>query len=328
MTDTAEYAIGLRKRAFEGSERVWSLNIGDIEPDPAQARRIFEQEKLRELSESIKEFGVIQPLIVRKTGNRFTLIAGERRLRAAAMAGLNHVPCIISNADELRAAYMALIENLQRRDLDCFEEAAGLSRLISAYGLSREEAAKKLGKSQSAVANKLRLLKLSPECISAIRRAGLSERHARELLRLGSSEEVISAVEEIKNRKLSVANTEKFVSSLLAASPAQKKPRAEQRRKAELPRVSDGAELVRLIFDAVEAARKEGLSAEVFRDESSEKTRITVTVNKSAVKTKKSAVAPPSDRGETQQPNAVCYKSVQHTTTEKNRKEGVKANRG
>lgn len=259
-----------------GFGRVWSLNIGDIDPDPAQARRIFEPEKLRELSESIKEVGVIQPLIVRKTGNRFTLIAGERRLRAATMAGLNHVPCIISLADEEKAAYMSLIENLQRRDLDCFEEAAGLARLISAYGLSREEAAKKLGKSQSAVANKLRLLKLSGECISAIRRAGLSERHARELLRLSSPEEVISAVEEIKAKKLSVAKTEKLVSALLS-SPNRKNAKLNAKTK---PTVENRNELIFAVCSAVEAAKESGISAELSRDESFEKTVLTVTVRK------------------------------------------------
>ena len=259
-----------------GFGRVWSLNVGDIDPDPAQARRIFEPEKLRELSESIKEFGVIQPLIVRKTGNRFTLIAGERRLRAAAMAGLNHVPCIVSLADEEKAAYMALIENLQRRDLDCFEEAAGLARLISAYGLSREEAARKLGKSQSAVANKLRLLKLSGECISAIRRAGLSERHARELLRLSSPEEIISAVDEIKAKKLSVAKTEKYVSSLLASPTKNRLPTSP---KPKTP-VFDRNELILAVCSAVEAAKESGISAELSRDESFEKTVLTVTVNK------------------------------------------------
>ncbi|MBR6772167.1 MAG: ParB/RepB/Spo0J family partition protein [Clostridia bacterium] len=259
-----------------GLTRVWSLNVGDIDPDPAQARRIFEPEKLRELSESIKEFGVIQPLIVRKTGNRFTLIAGERRLRAATMAGLNHVPCIISLADEEKAAYMSLIENLQRRDLDCFEEAAGLARLISAYGLSREEAARKLGKSQSAVANKLRLLKLNGECVSAIRRGGLSERHARELLRLSSPEEILSAVEEIRAKKLSVAKTEKLVTELL--SSPKKKTHSDPRQNAK--QITDRNELILAVCSAVESAQLGGVPAELLRDESFEKTVITLTVRK------------------------------------------------
>lgn len=259
-----------------GLGRIWSLNVCDIDPDPAQARRIFETEKLRELSESIREFGVIQPLIVRKTGNRFTLIAGERRLRAATMAGLNHVPCIISLADEEKAAYMSLIENLQRRDLDCFEEAAGLSRLITAYGLSREEAAKKLGKSQSAIANKLRLLKLNGECVSAIRRAGLSERHARELLRLESPTEVLNAVEFIRERKLSVAKTEKYVSELLAPPQKQKSNRSANPQRP----ISNRSELISAVCSAVEMAQSRGVRAELLRDETSEKTVITLTVRK------------------------------------------------
>ncbi|MBR4941450.1 MAG: ParB/RepB/Spo0J family partition protein [Clostridia bacterium] len=252
------------RRAPEGSERVWSLNVNDIRPDPSQARKIFEAEKLRELSESIKEFGVMQPLIVRKTGNCFTLIAGERRLRAATMAGLGHVPCIISSADEEKAAFMALIENLQRRDLDCFEEAEGLARLISRHGLTQEEAARKLGKSQSAVANKLRLLRLGGSCISAIRRAGLTERHARALLRLENEEAVLRAVEEIKNRKMTVAEAEGYIESLRAPDPAPEKEKTPADRR-EKPTGRDAFE--RRVKNAVDAAKKAGLWAEVSEEE-------------------------------------------------------------
>ncbi len=263
------------RRRDMGSERIWSLNIADIQPDPGQARRIFEENKLRELAESIREFGIMQPLIVRKTGNRFTLIAGERRLRAAAMAGLKHVPCIISSADEERAAYMALVENLQRRDLDCFEEAEGLARLISTYGLTQEEAAARLGKSQSAVANKLRLLKLDTDCVLAIRRAGLTERHARTLLRLRSKDEILAAVQSVKEKKLSVAETERYVDELMTPAEPEKTIAIPKEKTNGKSRSLESA-----IQKAVAAARALGELAEISKTETAEALTITVKVKK------------------------------------------------
>lgn len=260
------------RRQNAQSERIWSLNISDIHPDPAQARRIFEPGKLAELARSISELGVIQPLIVRNTPQGFTLIAGERRLRAAAMAGLTHVPCIISRAEGERAAYMALVENLQRRDLDCFEEAAGIARLMETYGLSREDAAAKLGKSSSALANKLRLLKLDPACISAIRRAGLTERHARALLRLPDREAVLSAVEHMGKNRLSVAQAESYVESLLAPEK-EKKP-------VPTPAPPGEKSIFRAISKAVKNANSGGICARVDREENENTVTYKITVKK------------------------------------------------
>lgn len=267
MTEAQPY-----RRPNGGSERVWSLSIGDIRPDPAQARRIFEPEKLSELARSIRELGVIQPLLVRKTGSCFTLIAGERRLRAAAMAGLTHVPCIISSAGEERAAYMALVENLQRRDLDCFEEARGIARLMETFGLTREQAAEKLGKSQSALANKLRLLRLSPACVAAVRRAGLTERHARALLKLPDEAAVLEAVERVGRERLSVARTEAYVEGLLTA----KKEKSPLRASGGEPAAAFESELE----SAVKRARSKGLGAELSRLEREDAVVLTVTLKK------------------------------------------------
>ena len=152
------------------SRRVIYLSIDKIRPNPAQPRRYFDEKSLNELSQSILRYGILQPLTVRRGAQGYELIAGERRLRAARLAGLREVPCLLARADEENSSLLALIENLQRRDLHWFEEAEALSRLISTYGLSQEQAAERLGKSQSAIANKLRLLRLSPECVELLRR--------------------------------------------------------------------------------------------------------------------------------------------------------------
>jgi ParB family chromosome partitioning protein len=238
-----------------------------------QSRKIFELDKLRELAESIKEFGVLTPLLVRKVGDEYQLIAGERRLRASAMAGFTHVPCILNTVDEEKAAYMSLVENLQRCDLDCFEEAAGLARLIDTYGLTQEEAAKRVGKSQSAVANKLRLLKLDGECISKIRGAHLSERHARALLRLGSSGAVLEAIDHIAENRLTVHEAEKYIDRLL--NPPCPKPR---RIKKGILR--DFRLLINTINSAVAAANKGGLVATMEQTEKNNTVVLTVTLSK------------------------------------------------
>lgn len=251
------------ERPYYEGEQILHIAVSDICPDPLQARKIFELDKLRELSDSIAEFGVLTPLIVRRVGNYYQLIAGERRLRAAVMAGFTHVPCVLNHADSEKAAYISLIENLQRRDLDFFEEASGLARLISDYGITQEEAARRIGKSQSAVANKLRLLKFDGDIISRIRDAGLSERHARALLRLPTAEIVRAAVAYIADKGLSVVDTERYVDSLLAPPTAAPKGR-------RTPLIRD----VRLFINTVQHAFKTitagGIRAELEQTESSD----------------------------------------------------------
>ena len=173
-----------KTRSFMESGRVVFIPIGAVHPNPSQPRKIFDQQGLQELAASIVQYGILQPLSVRRRENGFELVAGERRLRAARMAGLTEVPCILLAVDEEQSGMLALVENLQRRDLDFIEEAEGLARLMRLYGLSQEQAAMRVGKSQSAVANKLRLLRHPPRVLAAIRQNGLSERHARALLKL------------------------------------------------------------------------------------------------------------------------------------------------
>ncbi len=186
-----------------------------IRPNPAQPRRIFDEEALQELAASIAAHGILQPLTIRRRGANFELVAGERRLRAAKLAGLREVPCIMLSVDEEQSGLLALIENLQRRDLDFIEEAEGILRLIRQHHLSQEQAARRLGKSQSAIANKLRILKLSPAVLSALREHALSERHARALLRLPDASSQLQTAQKIAEGNWSVARTEQYIEALL-----------------------------------------------------------------------------------------------------------------
>ena len=206
----------LKSRKNYESDRVFSLPVAQIVPNRAQPRTRFEEDALAELAESIRRYGVLQPLTVRRrSGGGFELVAGERRLRAARMAGLREVPCLVAAVSDEDSSLLALIENIQRRDLNYMEEAAAIRRLIETYGLSQEKVAEKLGKSQSAVANKLRLLKLPPDVLALLRERHFTERHARALLRLESEEQQRQAAQVVVEQALTVARTEEYVESLL-----------------------------------------------------------------------------------------------------------------
>ena len=207
-------------KTYMETGRVIFLPARSIRPNPAQPRRTFDEGALTELTDSIRHHGVIQPLSVRRVGGGYELIAGERRLRAAQAAGLGEIPCIVMTMDDTESGLVALVENLQRQDLDFLEEAMGISRLLRTQNLSQEQAARMLGKSQSAIANKLRLLRHSPEVLSAIKRGNLSERHARALLRLGSEPEKMRAIETITALGMSVSRAEQYIDKLL--NPDQK----------------------------------------------------------------------------------------------------------
>ena len=196
--------------------RVVFLPVRSIRPNPAQPRRVFREEALKELSESILRHGILQPLSVRRREGGYELICGERRLRAAQMAGLTDVPCILMQMDDRESGMTAMVENLQRQDLDFVEEAQGISRLMGQFNMSQEQTARLLGKSQSAVANKLRLLRHSEPVLEALRQAELTERHARALLKLPDEQTKLRAIAEISRQGMSVARTESYVASLLA----------------------------------------------------------------------------------------------------------------
>lgn len=189
--------------------------VSDILPSPYQPRKDFDPDELKALARSIAEYGILEPLIVRPHGERYTLVAGERRLRAALLAGLAQVPCILYEKNAEDCAVATLVENLQRQNLSFWEEAYGYRALMREFGLTQSELADKIGKSQSAVANKLRLLRLPPPIQTALSVHGMTERHARALLRLENDEQLYKAVDVILERQYNVSQTEQYIDRLL-----------------------------------------------------------------------------------------------------------------
>ena len=256
------------------SSRVRYIPINTVRPNPQQPRRSFDETALRELADSIRAYGILQPLTVRDRGGFYVLVAGERRLRAARIAGLREVPCLVAEVGEEDAALLALIENLQRRDLDYMEEAAAIARLIGRYGLSQQQAADKLGKSQPAIANKLRLLRLAPPVIDCLRQYGLTERHARTLLRLTDPEQQLAAARHMGQRGLNVAQAEQYVDALTA----ENRTAPPQRRPTYI--IKD----VRLFLNSVERGvrlmQSAGVGAEVGRRDTEEEILLTIHIPK------------------------------------------------
>ncbi len=212
-------------KTYMETGRVVFLPVRSIRPNPAQPRKIFRAEALDELADSIRQHGILQPLSVRRQGNVYELISGERRLRAAELAGITDVPCILMNMDDKISGFAALVENLQRQDLDFIEEATGIRKLLQEHSMSQEQAARLLGKSQSAVANKLRILRHSDAVLTALRESGLTERHARALLKLRTEEDTLAAICHIVKQNMSVSQSERYIDSLLSEKE-EKTPKA------------------------------------------------------------------------------------------------------
>lgn len=236
--------------------KVIEIDVSLIVPNPHQPRTEFDDSDIRSLAESIGQNGILQPLSVRKSGEKYELIAGERRLRAAKMCGLQAVPCIVHDISERNSAVLALVENIQRQDLSFFDEAAAIEKLISYYGMTQEDAASKLGKAQSTIANKLRLLRLTPEERELIVGFNLTERHARALLKLGSSEERINILEKVIKNKLNVERTEKLVEDYIG----QKKVRQSYRTRSKV--FQNVKIFVNTINKAIETMQSAGIDAD------------------------------------------------------------------
>lgn len=198
-----------------------TLRISDIEPNPGQPRRHFDPEALQTLAESIRKNGLLQPVVVRRGENGlYQIIAGERRWRACRLAGLTEIPAVILDADDLRAAQLALIENLQREDLNPIEEASGYQTLIETFGLTQEEAAQRVGRSRPAVANSLRLLALSQDLRAMVEQGRLSAGHARALLAIPDENRRREAAEYAVEQGLTVRELERYVKKLTAPEAA------------------------------------------------------------------------------------------------------------
>ena len=243
---------------LKNENKISDIPIIKIRPNKAQPRKVFNEEDLNALSQSIAENGILQPLTVRKvSATEYELIAGERRLRASVMAGLRKVPCIVIKCSEKESAVYALLENLQRSDLGMFEEARGVSRLIRRYGLTQQEAAVKLGKTQSTIANKLRLLRLTYEEQEWIENAGLSERHARALLKLGDEGARREALSKIISENLNVQQSENLINLMLNSSPKNNKKQGTSKAVIKDVRI-----FVNTINKAIDTMRLAGINAQ------------------------------------------------------------------
>lgn len=240
-------------------QQVLTVPVAAIEANRFQPRKTFHDESLEELAASIRGFGVLQPLLVRTLADgRYELVAGERRLRASKLAGLAEVPVIAREIEDQEMAEMAMIENLQREDLHFLEEAEGFQQLLVQFGFTQEELARRVGKSQSTIANKLRLLKLAPEVRQRLQGARLSERHARALLKLEepvAQQEVLRAVCE---GQLNVRQTEELIAR------QQEQPAAPAKERKRLSGVvRDVRIFLNTIQQVVDAMRSSGLAVEM-----------------------------------------------------------------
>ena len=256
------------------------MPVEEIVPNPFQPRKTFYNESLQELANSIKEFGVIQPLIVRKNeAGAYELVAGERRLRASKLAGLTHVPVIVKDFDDKEMAELAMIENLQREDLHFLEEAEGFQQLIQNFSFTQEELARRMGKNQSTIANKLRLLKLGPEVRQVIIEQNLTERHARSLLKLEDNRLQLEVLEIIKEKGLNVRETEELIEEFLEDIAKQVEEKKTPKRNV-VKVIRDVRIFLNTINNVVGEMKKTGLKIKVKQEQDEEYIHINLKIPK------------------------------------------------
>ena len=249
------------------------LPTSKILPNPSQPRKIFQEDELRGLAQSIQENGLLQPVTVRRENGQYYLVAGERRLRACKMAGMKDIPVIISDCEPEDSAVLALLENVQRRDLQMFEQANAILNLLREWQITQEEAARRLGMSQSALANKVRLLKLSPDEQSEIVQHRLTERHARALLRVDDIESRQRILRTVIQKGLNVAQTEQLVGESL-----EKKQPVKRGRRTFVAK--DIRLFINTIDHAVDAMKTAGIQAHTEKKETEEYIECTVRIPK------------------------------------------------
>jgi len=243
----------------EEQKNITYISIDNIRPNPYQPRKQFTKASLEELCDSIKQYGVLQPINVRKISyNNYELVAGERRLRASIMAGLKEIPAIVVDTSDKESAILALIENLQREDLSYMEEAEGYNNLLNDHGLTQEELARKIGKSQSTIANKIRLLKLPPMVKKMLADNNLTERHARALLKLHDEQLQLKVLKHVIERGLNVKKTEDLVER--AIEKYTKKQKEESSVKKFTKSVKDIRIFINTIRQALDMIKKAGIN--------------------------------------------------------------------
>lgn len=255
-----------KKNAVEKEQnRIYEIEVEKIVPNPCQPRKILNEEELCELARSIKQYGLIQPIAVRQTEKeRYELISGERRFRACKMIGMAKIPAIVIDVMRTDSAILAIIENIQRKDLDFLEESEAYAALLNEHGLTQEELAEKLGKTQSTIANKIRLLRLPPHIRAMIREYGLGERHARALLRLPDDKTRLKAIRTIIEKNYNVTKTEEYVDKLL--EPEEK----TEPRKNGMRVFKDVRIFANTIRQAVDIMQRSGVDAHAVKTENEE----------------------------------------------------------
>ncbi len=257
----------------------------EIYPNPNQPRRRFDFDELEGLAQSIRQNGIIQPIAVRvNSRGEYELISGERRLRASRLVGITQVPCIIMEASDEKSALFALLENVQRSDLDFFEEAVAIEKLLTDYGMTRDEICKKLGKAPPTISNKLRLLRLPEEIRMRITQENLTERHARAMLKLTSVSQMERAMSIIAEKRLNVAETERLVSQILTNDSRHRQPTVKLFKDVRI--------FVNTLNHAVDTMRRAGIEADSAKSETDEYIEYIVRIPKSRncyIKAKKSS---------------------------------------
>ncbi len=260
----------------EKSSKVLYLPIEAVRPSPYQPRQEMDKDALRDLCASIKHYGLMQPVVVRQiNGREYELIAGERRLRACKMADMSEIPAIIIRAGGTDSAVMALIENIQRENLGYIEEAEAFCTLLSDHGMTQEELAVRLGKNQSTIANKIRILRLSPTVRKILAENKLSERHARAILRIPEEADKLKVLNTIVKRGLNVAKTEVLVAEMLAADMPEDNGHITGIRVFKDVRIFSNT-----IRQAVDMMKKSGIEAETHRSESEDFIEYTIKIPK------------------------------------------------
>lgn len=252
------------------------LPIEEIMPNPYQPRRMFDLTGLSELAESIKQVGVITPISVRHAPGGYELICGERRLRAAKIAGLKKIPAVILELSDKESAIVAITENLQRKDLSFFEEAESMQNLIEFHAMTQEAVAQKLGKSQAAVANKIRLLKLPESVRRVINEGNLCERHARAFLRLPLESLQLAAAKRAVELQMNVSSTEKMVQKMLEEEPKKKFMKKEDSTFTKTSRLFRNT-----VEKTIEMLRKSGMKPTISEKESEDYIEYTIKLEKS-----------------------------------------------
>ncbi|MGE5391777.1 MAG: nucleoid occlusion protein [Deltaproteobacteria bacterium] len=272
----------------DNSARVATIPMEKIKPNPYQPRRNYSEDEMVELAQSIKAYGLIQPVIVREQGDYYQLIAGERRFRACCLLGHTSISALIQPMDDEKAAAVALIENLQRQELNYFEEARAYQVLIKTFGITQEELARRVGRSQSSIANKIRLLRLAPEVQGIIVTHRVTERHARALLRLNSSEMQMEVIQRIYDQDLTVKETEQIVDRLSPNNlPQEIKNRPGVQNIA--PIIRDARIFMNTIKETVKRARKTGVDIFMVEKDNDDEYEITIRVIKSTSELKLAA---------------------------------------